>query len=148
MFQADPALLVTTFARAFGREAFICLDAKDGEARALIMVVHESQQIATEHRDLAAHAHLAGAEHHGKEDHLTGHESSRQALEHSNKAYLHPLQEHQEAGTEQGIHVIAPEVKEEDIAALAYQLWHARRRPEGSPDEDWFRAIEELRARH
>ena len=99
------------------------------------MVVHESQQIAAEHRDLAAHAHRAGAEHHGKEDHLTGHESSRQALEHSNTAYLHPLQEHPKAGSEQ------------KIAALAYEFWQARSRPEGSPDEDWFRAVEELRSR-
>ena len=88
--------------------------------------MHESQQIAAEHHDLAAHAHRTGAEHHGKEDHLTGHESSRQALEHSNKAYQNPLPEHQEAGTEQGIHVIAPEVKEQDIAALAHKLWQGR----------------------
>ena len=99
------------------------------------MVVHESQQIAAEHRDLAAHAHRAGAEHHGKEDHLTGHESSRQALEHSNKAYLHPPQKHPKADSEQ------------DIAALAYEFWEARSRPEGSPEEDWFRAVEELRSR-
>jgi hypothetical protein len=99
------------------------------------MVVHESQQIAAEHHDLAAHAHRTGAEHHGKEDHLTGHESSRQALEHSNKAYLHPLQKHPKAGSEQ------------DIATLAYELWQARCCPEGSSQEDWFRAIEELRSR-
>ena len=112
------------------------------------MVVHESQQIAAEHRDLAAHAHRAGAEHHGKEDHLTGHESSRQGLEHSNKAYLNSLHDHQKIGTEQAINVIAPEVKEQDIAALAYRLWQARCCPEGSPEEDWFHAMEELRSRH
>jgi hypothetical protein len=111
------------------------------------VVVHESQQIAAEHRDLAAHAHRAGAEHHGKEDHLTGHESSRQALEHSNQAYLHPLQEHPKAGSDQGISVIAHEAKEQDIAALAYEFWQARSRPEGSPEEDWYRAVEELRFR-
>lgn len=27
-----------------------------------------------------------------------------------------------------------------DIAALAYALWEERGMPEGSPDEDWFRA--------
>jgi hypothetical protein len=148
MLQADPALLGTTFARAFGVQAFICLGAKDGAARALAMVMHDSQQIASEHRDLAAHAHLTGAEHHGKQDHLTGHESSRQALEHSNKAYLHPLQEHQKAGAERGINGIAHEAKEQDIAALAYRLWQARCCPEGSPEEDWFRAAEQLRSRH
>ena len=28
----------------------------------------------------------------------------------------------------------------EEIAALAYSLWEARGRPEGSPEEDWFNA--------
>jgi hypothetical protein len=110
--------------------------------------VHESQQIAAEHHDLAAHAHRTGAEHHGKEDHLTGHESSKRALEHSNTAYLHPSEEHQKPGTEQGIKLIAHEIKEQDIAALAYERWQARRSPEGSPEKDWFGAIEELRSRH
>src|ERR1035438_8899394 len=55
--------------------ALVCSDAPDGATRALGMVMHESQQIAAEHHDLAAHAHRTGAEHHGKEDHQTGHES-------------------------------------------------------------------------
>ncbi|MGA2325334.1 MAG: DUF2934 domain-containing protein [Bryobacteraceae bacterium] len=148
MIQANPASLVSTSARAFGGQAFICVGAKDGTARALAKNMHESQQIAAEHHDLAAHAHRAGAEHHGKEDHLTGHESSRHALEHSNKAYLHPLQEHPKAGTERGSDVIAHEAKEQDIAALAYELWRARGSTEGSPEVDWFRAVEELRSRH
>jgi hypothetical protein len=109
--------------------------------------MRESQQIATEHRDLAAHAHRSGAEHHGKEDHLTGHESSRQVLEHSNQAYLNAQKEHQKTSTGHGANVIAHEVKERDIAALAYKLWQGRCCPEGSPEEDWFRAVEELRSR-
>ena len=32
----------------------------------------------------------------------------------------------------------------EQIAALAYQLWQDRGCPEGTPDEDWFRAEREL----
>jgi hypothetical protein len=36
---------------------------------------------------MAAHAHRAAAAHHGKEDHLTGHEHSRQAMEHATKAW-------------------------------------------------------------
>jgi hypothetical protein len=32
-----------------------------------------------------------------------------------------------------------------DIAALAYQLWNDRGCPIGSPDEDWFRAENELK---
>ncbi len=106
--------------------------------------MRESQQIASEHRDLAAHAHRSGSEHHGKEDHLTGHESSRQALEHSNQAYLHTQEEHQGTKTGQGTH--AP--SKQAIAALAYELWQGRGCPEGSPEEDWHRAVEELRSRH
>jgi hypothetical protein len=33
------------------------------------------------------------------------------------------------------------------IAALAHELWVARGCPEGSPEEDWFHAVEELRSR-
>jgi hypothetical protein len=40
------------------------------------------------------------------------------------------------------------EAPEQDIAALAYELWQGRRCPEGSPEEDWFRAEEALRSRH
>ena len=35
----------------------------------------------------------------------------------------------------------------QDIAALAHALWQARGCPEGSPDEDWFQAVQELRTR-
>ena len=42
--------------------------------------------------------------------------------------------------------VSAP-VDENEIAHLAYALWEARGRPDGSPDEDWFRAMEEVRTR-
>jgi hypothetical protein len=31
------------------------------------------------------------------------------------------------------------------IAALAYQFWILRARPEGSPEVDWLRAEEELK---
>jgi hypothetical protein len=108
--------------------------------------MRESQQIAAEHQDLAAHAHRSGAEHHGKEDHLTGHESSRQAHEHSNQAYLHTQDERR--GTEPGAHANAHAAKEQDIAALAYRLWQGRGCPQGSPEQDWLRAVEELRSRH
>ena len=37
--------------------------------------------------NLAAHAHTVAAEAHGKADHLTAHELSRQALEHSQSAH-------------------------------------------------------------
>jgi len=117
----------------------------DGALRATIEDMRESQQIAAEHRDLAAHAHRAGAEQHGKETHLTGHESSRQFMEHSNQTHLHQESEHLKNVTQAGEH--APAAKWEDIAARAHQLWHHRGCPEGSPEDDWFRAIEEMSQR-
>ena len=111
------------------------------------MVMQESQRIATEHHDLAAHAHRAGAEHHGKEDHLTGHENSRLALEHSNKTYLHVQDQHQNTRTTDAIKAVAQEARERETAALAFRLWRARVCPEGSPEEDWFLAVEALRSR-
>ena len=39
----------------------------------------DSHQRAAEFHELAAHAHRVAATHHGKEDHLTAHELSRQA---------------------------------------------------------------------
>ena len=103
--------------------------------------MHESQQIAAEHRDLASHAHSTG---HGKEDHLTGHESSRHALEHSNPAYLLAQQPHEEARTVHGAEGSIHKATEQDIAALAYWFWQSRGRPVGSPEEDWLRAVKEI----
>jgi hypothetical protein len=34
-----------------------------------------------------------------------------------------------------------------EIAVLAHSLWQARGCPEGSPEQDWFLAVHELRAR-
>src|ERR1035438_5590505 len=42
---------------------------------------------AAELHNLAAHTHAAAAEAHGKSDHLTAHELSKKALEHSRNAY-------------------------------------------------------------
>ena len=39
------------------------------------------------------------------------------------------------------------DLREQDIAALAYGLWEARGCPEGSPEIDWFAALEQLRSR-
>jgi len=38
-------------------------------------------------------------------------------------------------------------VEHKRIARLAYVYWEARGHPDGSPEEDWFRAEEELRRR-
>jgi hypothetical protein len=35
----------------------------------------------------------------------------------------------------------------EEIARLAYQYWLQRGRPTGTPEEDWFRAAEEIKQR-
>ena len=109
--------------------------------------MRESQQIAAEHQDLAAHAHRSGAEQHGKEDHLTGSENSRRNLEHSNQTYLHSQEEQQWKVTEQGVGGFSDAVTTKDVAILAYEFWQARGCPEGSPDEDWFHAMRVLRSR-
>ena len=48
---------------------------------------YENHQRAAELHDAAAHAHRSAAEAHEKQDHQTGHERTRRALEHSQKAY-------------------------------------------------------------
>ena len=108
---------------------------------------HQSQQKAAEYHNPASHAHLTAVQGHDKEDHLTGHEQSRQALEHTNKAYQQSLQAHGNAQTEHATNVPAHEAAERDIAALAYRFWQDRGSPEGSAEHDWFHAIEELQSR-
>jgi hypothetical protein len=104
---------------------------------------YENHQRAAELHDAAAHAHRSAAVAHGKQDHETGHEQSRQALEHSEKAYLHAGEAHRDNVNEHGATVFG----HADIAALAYRHWQARGCPEGSPEEDWFRAARNIRAR-
>jgi hypothetical protein len=48
---------------------------------------YDSHQRAAEFHEQAAHAHRVAATQHGKGDHLTAHEQSRMAMEHSAKAY-------------------------------------------------------------
>jgi hypothetical protein len=40
-----------------------------------------------------------------------------------------------------------PRPPDEQIVLLAHALWQERGCPEGSPEEDWFRAEQELLAR-
>lgn len=98
---------------------------------------YENHQRAAEFHDGAAHAHRV-AEQHGKQDHLTGHEHSRQALEHSQNAYQHT----QTAVAGAGFGV----AEDENVAILAHKLWKARGCPEGSALDDWFEAMKELRS--
>ena len=97
----------------------------------------ENHQRAAELHDGAAHAHRV-AEQQGNADHLTAHEQSRQALEHSSD-----LHQHAQAAAGHGIAAFG----HAEIAALAYELWQARGCPNGSPEEDWFHAAQELRSR-
>jgi hypothetical protein len=103
---------------------------------------YENHQRAAELHDVAAHAHGV-AEQHGKQDHLTGHELSQQALEDSQDAHRHTQASATGHG---GAHGVA-QFGHDDIAALAHKLWQARGCPEGSPEEDWFHAAEQLRSR-
>jgi hypothetical protein len=101
---------------------------------------YENHQQAAELHDGAAHAHRTG-EQQGKQDHLTDHESSRQALEHVPEARL----DYQALAATVG-HGIAA-FGHAEIATLAYERWQARGCPHGSSQEDWFHAAEELRSR-
>jgi hypothetical protein len=96
---------------------------------------YENHPRAAELHNAATHNYRVG-EQHGKQDHLTGHEQSRQAQEHSTDGH-HP---------QAGGHVHA-EFGHAEIAARAFELWKARGCPSGSPQEDWFHAVEELKSR-
>jgi hypothetical protein len=100
---------------------------------------YENHQRAAELHDVAAHAHRVAEQHHGKQDHQTGHEHSREALDHSSEAHEFSPKIAGGHGIETFTH--------QDIAALAHQLWQARGCPEGSPEEDWYHAAEQLRSR-
>jgi hypothetical protein len=52
-----------------------------------LIMPQDWHQRAAEFHELAAHAHRVAATSHGKGDHLTGHELSRQAMEHSARAH-------------------------------------------------------------
>jgi hypothetical protein len=89
---------------------------------------------AAEVHNLPEHAHDVAAERRNTQDHLTPHEQSRQAKEHSFRAYEQTVESHRQR----------KQASEAEIAALAYQYWQARGCPEGSPEEDWLRAVKEL----
>ena len=50
---------------------------------------------------------------------------------------------HRDAVNEHGIAIFG----HGEISELAYSLWQGRGCPEGSPEEDWFHAAHQLRAR-
>lgn len=99
---------------------------------------NEKHERAAELHDGATHAHRV-AEQQGRQDHQTGHEQSRQALEHSPEGH----QDNRPATVGHGVAAFG----HDDIAALAHELWQARGCPEGSSQEDWFLAAKQLRSR-
>lgn len=98
---------------------------------------YENHQRGAELQDGPAHAHRV-AEQHGKQEHLTGHEHSRQTFEHSPAAH----QQTPDATIGHGIAAFG----HDDIAALAHQLWLDRGCRDGSAQQDWFDAAEQLRS--
>jgi len=100
---------------------------------------YENHPQAAEQHDGAAHSYRV-AEQNGQQDHLNGHEQSRLDTEHFGAAYWHP-----QARTV-GHGMVA--FGHHEIEALAHKLWADRGCPQGSPDEDWFRAVNELRTRN
>jgi hypothetical protein len=99
----------------------------------------QHHQQAAEMHDLAAHAHSVAAQAHEKQDHQTGHERSRQALEHSRRAQGRTHTQGAPNGHSAATH--------EELAILAYELWEARGHPEGSAEEDWFQAAQRIQVR-
>jgi len=98
----------------------------------------ENHERANELESFPTHAHGA-ADKHGQQDHLRSSElSSRTGLS-GDAEYPHFDRSTTGHGVMQFGH--------SDIAALAHEFWCERGCPEGSPDEDWFRAVKELRSR-
>jgi hypothetical protein len=105
---------------------------------------YENHQRAAELHDVAAHAHRVAEQQHGKQDHLTAHEHSRKALEQTHEAHQHTQMVTSGHGT---VGHGTTAFGHDDIAALAQELWRARGCPDGSPEEDWYHAAEQLRSR-
>jgi|SRR5579863_2109920 len=108
---------------------------------------YENHQRAAELNDGAAHAHRV-AEQNENQDHLMGPERSRQALEHAPNG--HSPDEHSPDAPPHGHGTVGHGIiafGHNEIAALAHELWQARGCPDGSSQEDWFHAAEQLRSR-
>jgi hypothetical protein len=61
---------------------------------------------------------------------------------------VQPIQAHQLTNQDASSELAAATPDHQSVAALAYQLWHARGCPVGSPELDWFCAEEILRRRY
>lgn len=102
----------------------------------------ETHQRAAVLHDNAAQEHRLAAGHAGKQDLEAGKERSRRALENSRQAYFYTEQVHDRATNKKGI----THFGHSDVATLAYELWQGRGWPTGSPETDWFQAMEMLRS--
>jgi len=90
----------------------------------------------------STHVQNASADSHQRQDHQSGQEQSRQALEHSQQLQEHAALGDQEPAIEHDFAISL--LAHEDLALRAYKLWEARGRPVGSPNQDWFLAVQEL----
>ena len=99
---------------------------------------YDNHRQAAEIHDKAAHMHLAASASRDHQDHATGHEDTRRALEHSHQAFQRTEIAHQTA-------VQPHRLQDSDISLMAYELWVARGCPEGTPEHDWELAKERLR---
>jgi hypothetical protein len=52
----------------------------------------------------------------------------------------------QQDASPEGVQVLESRPAHEQIASLAYALWQQRGSPDGSSEEDWFKAEQELLA--
>jgi len=92
---------------------------------------YENHQRAAELQNAPAHAHRVAELTKERTDHATPSELSRMERERAKE-------EHPGDGA---LHTFG----HEEIARRAYQLWEERGHGDGSPDEDWFQAVRELR---
>lgn len=103
---------------------------------------YENHQRAAELQNAPGHAHRSAEQQHDKQEHLTPHEETRHAMEHSRDSPNDFSGGDVPATVGHGVAAFG----HRDIAARAYQLWQARGCPEGSPELDWFQAVKELRS--
>ncbi len=99
---------------------------------------YENHQRARELAAAGTHAHDVAAVHNDKSDHLAAHERTRHAEEYAVHALEHMHQSVRKSAS-------PADFSHSDIAKLAYHLWSQRGCPQGSPEEDWFHAVDQLR---
>lgn len=108
------------------------------------ITMHETHERSTELRGGSAHAHEVADYTRDKQDHPTANERSRRERE-----AKHDMQDRMEEAWNLGSNGAAPRYfGHKEIAELAHNLWVERGCPDGSAEEDWFAASQQLRAGH